>query len=258
MLFPQRATFQQTAYAPICTAPSACRTPTGRRTPILCDAASDSAAAVAPAAAPAASLWALKEWAPTCAAIAAGEQTILLRKGGIKEPTFKPAAREFLLFPTSFHTDAQLLKADAARHYAAECAFDPKAQPTLRLGTWAALTGAWTTADPSVLHLLDGLHVWAPGFLENRLRWRATQPITVLELRALRLPQPLELAPRDDLWGCFSWLDLGASNAEQQLQLAADAASTVPALGDEAFAERQALCRQQLAQLADLRELPLP
>lgn len=171
MLFPQRGTFQQTAYAPICTAPSACRTPTGRRTPILCNAASDSAAAVAPAAAPAASLWALKEWAPTCAAIAAGEQTvrpklrggpcrmpsvcglrmrchgrgacilsrclagmpvghhvcdrlaaqvptvhrmpasrlqILLRKGGIKEPTFKPAAREFLLFPTSFHTDAQV------------------------------------------------------------------------------------------------------------------------------------------------------
>lgn len=93
---------------------------------------------------------------------------------------------------------------------------------------------------------------------ENRLRWRATQPITVLELRALRLPQPLELAPRDDLWGCFSWLDLGPSNAEQQRQLAAAAASTVPALGGEAFAERQALCRQQLAQLADLRELPLP
>ncbi|KAL4447379.1 hypothetical protein ABPG77_007412 [Micractinium sp. CCAP 211/92] len=212
---------------------------------------------------------ALKEWAPTCAAIAAGEQTILLRKGGIKEPTFKPAAREFLLFPTSFHTDAQLLKPDAAQRYAAECAFDPKAHPTLRFGTWAALTGAWTTADPAVLRLLDELHVWGPDFLEQRLRWRKTQPITVLELRAVRLPQPLELASRADFWGCFSWLDLAAapegSTAEQQQQLAEAAAATAaaaaaatPALGDAAFAERQALCRRQLAQLADLQELPLP
>ena len=54
---------------------------------------------------------ALKEWAPTCAAIAAGQQTILLRKGGIKEPMFKPIARDFLLFPTSFHTDAEVCAA---------------------------------------------------------------------------------------------------------------------------------------------------
>jgi hypothetical protein len=40
---------------------------------------------------------------------------ILLRKGGIREPTFRPAASDFLLFPTSFHTDAQvgLASADA-------------------------------------------------------------------------------------------------------------------------------------------------
>jgi hypothetical protein len=57
------------------------------------------------------SLPALKEWAPTCAAISTGEQTILLRKGGIKEPTFKPIARDFLLFPTSFHTDAEVCSA---------------------------------------------------------------------------------------------------------------------------------------------------
>lgn len=42
---------------------------------------------------------------------------VLLRKGGIKEPTFKPAASQFLLFPTAFHTDAQLLKPEAAQKY---------------------------------------------------------------------------------------------------------------------------------------------
>lgn len=43
---------------------------------------------------------------------------VLLRKGGIREPTFTPAAREFLLFPTAFHTDVQLLKPDSAAKYA--------------------------------------------------------------------------------------------------------------------------------------------
>lgn len=47
-----------------------------------------------------------------------GPLQVLLRKGGIKEPTFRPAAREFLLFPTAFHTDAQLLKPAAAAKYA--------------------------------------------------------------------------------------------------------------------------------------------
>ncbi|KAL4443498.1 hypothetical protein ABPG75_011235 [Micractinium tetrahymenae] len=272
MLAAQQATFAQSASARPCAAPSASRADSGRsgRAALVCRAAaSNSAAAAAPTAAPPSSLLALKEWAPTCAAIAAGEQTILLRKGGIKEPTFTPAAREFLLFPTSFHTDAQLLKPGAAQRYEAECAFDPKAQATLRFATRAALTGAWTTTDPAVLQLLDGLHVWAPGFLEDRLRWRKTQPITVLELRAVRLLQPLELAPRDDFWGCFSWLDLAAapegSGAEQQRQAqqvavaaAAAAAAGTPALGDAAFAELQALCRRQLAQLGDLQELVLP
>lgn len=195
---------------------------------------------------------ALKEWAPTCAAIADGEQTILLRKGGIKEPMFKPEARDFLLFKTSFHTEAELLKPAAARRYAAEVQFDPRAQPQLVFETAATVTGAWTTADPDhVLQLLNELHVWGPGFLEKRLRWRQKQPVTILELRAYRLHTPIALPAQDDYWGCFSWLDLGGC---QQLpgQLAA---AGVPALSDAAFEAKQQLCRRQLALLSDVQEL---
>lgn len=216
---------------------------------------------------------------------------ILLRKGGIKEPTFKPAARDFVLFPTSFHTDVkvsarlvrcpetlvqqpdcgafynqsllplasstlplQLLRPTAAKRYAAETAYDPRAQQRLEFATAARVTGAWTTMDPAVLQLLEGLHVWAPGFLENRLRWRPRQPITVLEVRAYRLAQPLLLEPRDEFWGCFSWVLLEEA-AQQGLEEAPSGGP--PALDDDAFAERQELCRQQLSQLPDLQELAL-
>ncbi len=42
---------------------------------------------------------------------------MLFRKGGIKEPTFRPEAGTFLLFPTAFHTDQQLLKPGVAERY---------------------------------------------------------------------------------------------------------------------------------------------
>lgn len=47
--------------------------------------------------------------------------------------------------------------------------------------------------------------MWAPGFAETRLKWRKSQPITVLELRVWRLAAPLQLPLRDELFGCFSW-----------------------------------------------------
>ena len=42
---------------------------------------------------------------------------VILRKGGNREPTFKPAAKAFLLLPTSFHTKANLLTAEANAKY---------------------------------------------------------------------------------------------------------------------------------------------
>ncbi|GAB4817984.1 hypothetical protein N2152v2_005030 [Parachlorella kessleri] len=186
---------------------------------------------------------------------------VLLRKGGIREPTFKPDAREFLLFPTAFHTDAQLLKPAAAEKYAKEAAFDPKAQPELEFSVLARLTGAWTTCDPRILQVLDGLHIWGPEFLEARLKWRARQPITILELRAYRyvralarLPQPVHVPAEERFWGCFSWVPLPAAAAHQcREQLFAAA---VPALTDAEFDARQQECRRQLAQV-EAQELQL-
>ena len=78
---------------------------------------------------------------------------------------------------------------------------------------------------------------------QARLKWRAAQPLTLLELRARRLRPPLALPARDDFWGCFSWVDVGASAA-------ADAAERwrhgTPAVPGEEFAEKQAALRRAL------------
>lgn len=43
---------------------------------------------------------------------------VVLRKGGIREPAFAPVARRFLLFPTSFHSGADLVEPGAAARFA--------------------------------------------------------------------------------------------------------------------------------------------
>jgi hypothetical protein len=198
---------------------------------------------------------ALKEWAPAVSALRAGDQTVLLRKGGIKEPTFTPRSPAFILFPTAFHTDAALLRPEAQTRYAAECAFDPRNDPILSFSVIAEVTGAWATTDPSVLAALAPLHIYGDGFLDARLRWRPTQPLTVLELRARALAVPLTVATQEDFWGCFSWVDLPGEGL-QSLDSLLEAGT--PALSDAAFAEKQATCRSALATLNDLIELPLP
>jgi hypothetical protein len=195
---------------------------------------------------------ALKEWAPAVAALLDGSQTILLRKGGVREPAFSPKAGSFLLFPTAFHTDAALLKPAAQARFSAAAAADPRAEPTLRLRCFARVTGAWTTADAGVLAALDPLHPYTDDWLTARLRWRAATPLTVLEVRAYALAEPVEVANEESLWGCFSWVELPGVPAEA---LAAAAARARPALDDATFAARQALCRARLAALPDVREL---
>lgn len=190
----------------------------------------------------------------TNAALGAGEQTVLLRKGGVREPRFTPPARRFLLFPTAFHSDGALLQPGAAERHAAAMALDPKGVEIIPIAQYVEVTGAWTLSDARVLEALAPLLVWGPGFLDARLKWRASQPLTLLELRAFRLEPPLAL-PRDDaLFGCFSFVEMpGLAAADVEAALA----RKVAALDDATFAARQALLRERLAGLEGVEPLEI-
>mmetsp|Transcript_41091 Transcript_41091/g.105072 ORF Transcript_41091/g.105072 Transcript_41091/m.105072 type:complete len:186 (+) Transcript_41091:144-701(+) len=146
---------------------------------------------------------ALKEWAVACAALGDGGQTVLLRKGGIKDPVFKAQAGSFLLFPTAFHNAGDLVQPTASAKYAELLHFELGNE--LELLVAAELTGCWTTQDPMVLQLTSDLHVWNEGLLHTRMKWKPSQPITVMELRCRRRSAPLRLPMRPEYQGCFSW-----------------------------------------------------
>lgn len=128
----------------------------------------------------------------------------------------------------------------------------PKEVNQLPLQYYAEITGAWTTKDPHVLQVLDPLHVYAEGFLETRLKWRAKEPLTLLELRCYTLQQPLliPVKERESYFGCFSWVQLEPADA---LSAAGQGHEHVwnlqAALSDAEFSEKQAVLRNSLEQL---------
>ncbi|KAK9909219.1 hypothetical protein WJX75_008942 [Coccomyxa subellipsoidea] len=77
------------------------------------------------------------------------------------------SAPDFLLFPTSFHADGQLLKEAAAPHYSKELTFDPKNKPDVTLKYRATITGTWTTFEAGVVEALTAHHILGPDFLEK-------------------------------------------------------------------------------------------
>lgn len=170
---------------------------------------------------------ALKEWAVTIAALAAGDQVLIVRKGGIGEKRFELPHPRFYLFPTYAHQRPELVKAPARERFGDPLARrdDPERLP---LAAYAELHAAHPIADPGALQAIDHLHVLSADYAEERLRWRRKHPLWAAVLRVWTVPSPpvLEVAPEHG--GCVSWVDLPASIGAPR--------GLVPALGDDAFA----------------------
>ena len=160
---------------------------------------------------------ALKEWGAVVNALAEGDQTVIFRKGGLKDGKggFKLESRQFGLFPTVYHPKELdgTVSTEASKKFVDAKVPDMKRGEEVPISVVAEVTGAWVTHDASVLDALSDHHVWSRDVLESRLSWKPDTPITMLELRAKKLPAPRVHALPPDLekyGGCKSWKE-GAS-----------------------------------------------
>jgi hypothetical protein len=153
---------------------------------------------------------ALKEWAVTVAALAAGDQVLIVRKGGIGEKRFELPHPRFYLFPTYAHQRPELVKPQGRERFG-----DPLARrdepDRLPLPAYAELHSAHPIADPEALAAIDGLHILAPSYAEERLRWRRKHPLWAAVLRVWTLAEPPVLEDAAEHGGCVSWVELPAS-----------------------------------------------
>lgn len=163
---------------------------------------------------------ALKEWAVVCEALRRGRQSLLLRKGGIREPnadrSFHAEHRSFVLLPTHFHARDAGRERDLVPEVHDELfelqALSEQARlsgPTapLRFTLYAEVTAQWELRELAPLQALAGLHVLSDACVTDRFHYRRPG-LWALHLRVHRLAEPVELPDRPGYAGCVSWVHL--------------------------------------------------
>jgi hypothetical protein len=133
---------------------------------------------------------ALKEWSNVVAALAKGEQVILIRKGGIADPSFGVEAERFYLYPTYFHQG------------------ESEARPSVSVTHWCEVVQTWSVRNAAMLDALEPLVVMPRETLDARYNFRPDQALYVIGVRTWKLAQPATVRFRDEYGGCKSWVSV--------------------------------------------------
>jgi hypothetical protein len=175
-----------------------------------------------------------KEWTLICEALGRGEQSIILRKGGIAEGRagFRFQHEEFLLFPTLFHEQVTKLKLPPETPLpgrAEEGAIDIRYSVRVE----------WTEdlTDLEKVRSLAPFHLWRDEVIEERFRYDEKQGVSLAFVRVYRLSEPFSFQDLPKYGGCRSWVTLPElPSAIQHL----------PVLDDAHHSERQRQIRGTL------------
>lgn len=170
---------------------------------------------------------AFKEWTLICDAIERGEQSIILRKGGIAEGRegFRFKHDEFLLFPTLFHEQVSKLK--LPRHSTL-----PAREEGQPIVVQVGVRVEWTreVTDWETVRRLAPFHLWQEAEVEKRFRQDEQPGVSLAFVRASRLSQPFTFPDAPAYGGCRSWVKLPDLPA---------AISSAPVLDDAVHRERE-------------------
>jgi hypothetical protein len=170
---------------------------------------------------------AFKEWQVVVEALGAGEQTLILRKGGIAEDQggFRPKAGRFWLFPTHFHAQRAQTKPAAFARAPAPAASGGE----IVLRFFAETVHHAFLTDGESIRRLDPFHLWTEAIIRERYEWSKPPGVHVLLVRVHRLGTPLSFPLTSAMRGRRSWIDPAHDPAARPSQ---------PVLTDAAFATR--------------------
>src|SRR3954451_24102841 len=144
-----------------------------------------------------------KEWAIVCEALGSGEQSIILRKGGIAEGRagFSFQHREFFLFPTFFHE--QMVKTRSALPEI------PRQSPgEIEIKYFASLEFSAVVTSWETAAALEPFHILQPDVVRERFDYEEAPGIHVGCVRVFRLEQPWVVKDEPRYGGCRSWVKL--------------------------------------------------
>ncbi len=181
--------------------------------------------------------FAFKEWALVCEALGSGEQSLLVRKGGIAEGRggFGFEHTEFFLFPTWFHGQIEKIRSKSAS------AILNTTPDILQLEYMAYIEWSGFLTDRQKAAELATLHVLDETVIEERFHYCGkhqtnTPGIHVAFVRVHRLDVPVVLRMENRFGGCRSWIQLPKMVV----------GTSVSVLSDQEHAERRHLLERIL------------
>lgn len=154
---------------------------------------------------------ALKEWATVITALENGDQTVLLRKGGILETAsgFKVEDKKFVLFPTYEHQDNSSLKSQFYR-YLADVREQKPREGFNRITSYAEVLAENDISSMETIEKLSDFHIWSESYMVERMNWMPQKPITAIFLKVYKI-SPVEIPVLPDYHGCKSWIELNVN-----------------------------------------------
>jgi len=166
----------------------------------------------------------LKEWALVCEAMGRGEQSVIVRKGGIAEGRSGFAFRhsEFFLFPTFFHEQVEKVRVDGA---------DIPKTPTgeIEIRYFAKVIAAEHITSWETAVALEPLHILQPSVVRERFDYDKAPGVHVALVRVFRLTPSWILPDATGYGGCRSWVRLPEYPTETRFE---------PVLSDHEHEER--------------------
>ncbi|MDF1824676.1 MAG: DUF1802 family protein [Verrucomicrobiales bacterium] len=152
---------------------------------------------------------AFKEWQLISDALASGEQSVILRKGGISEGKtgFQWIHDRFFLFPSLFHEQSKQVKPD-------ESGSERKILPAgagdgeVAFSVYVETISAGRLTDWEEVLRLEPYHIWTEEIIRERFEWGDEPGLSYAVVKTFPLVEPWVLADRKTFGGCRSWFGL--------------------------------------------------
>jgi len=161
----------------------------------------------------------LKEWATVVNALENGEQTVLLRKGGILDVAsgFRIESKKFTLFPTQEHQEYNHIKPQFHK-YLEQVKSNPPKNGFNRITSYAEVLAEADILSEEIIKKLSSFHIWSDSYINERRNWKLGNPMKTLFLKIYKILEcntPLKSEYQD----CKSWININEeiSNGETVL-----------------------------------------
>ncbi len=154
---------------------------------------------------------ALKEWATVVSALESGDQTVLLRKGGILEAAsgFVMESKKFFLFPTFEHQGQQNIKSEFHKYL--EFVKGKQSNDINTITSFVEVLAEADLASEEKIRKLSRFHIWSDAYIKARIDWMPQKTLKAIFLKTYRI-SPFDIPLKPEFHGCKSWININANS----------------------------------------------